>query len=742
MKQHAAVNPFNAPHGVDAQFESACVTKEVLQEIRNGDASMAGDLVALAPRSCRAFRSGASATDTLDGTAVASTLSNTAAPSAKRGGRAGYAVDAYETLSTSEFVRQKREVGLVRMSLTTKKAEIRRLEERIDRAESRLRQQQEQLTNTREKFDNFLKFSNLEQDAAVRRADNEARAKLAKTVEIKKLSALISHGEAEARKMQLQIENCLSYKEFLESLSKPQWFYDVLIDLRIQDMTEKILLDAEEVYQVQSAALTAKEAARAEAALQAALEAEREKASGSKWRRSSVAAATQWKAGQRVSITAPVKGDEPEVVPLERQLEELYSSIEEKARVDIAAASATIRAEVSAMTLAAVKEELHTGYDEKRLPLCFATVDDLLEVFINVEEGNLFLIQNCHELEEELEGVTMGFAMEREEMNAMVEQRTAQLEALTNSVAEAQKKLQALDERLEALEPHGKQQRNTTEGPNTKAPKRVTAGASATGSVWDVGDGNLVVNMSPEELKKKVEGSIVYIFNLLRAGDHQVKLTANNPNTRKTTEGGEASVSGGLGRSHRSSKEKEQGPSLLSTGASGTKKTSTVSSLTGPQSPPGAPPKPKSKAAGAKIAGNAANQLQQQQDVSMGPVEMLTIIENKLEEYHRYLSDPENHVELSLMQAVMKQSDKQRRYQARIVHLANQEKEQEERIRRALERSQAPIIHKAGKPVRPRSFFTKPLDEKSARKGDRAVAAVNGSNGTIDWDEDGAEFFM
>lgn len=396
------------------------------------------------------------------------------------------------------------------------------------------------------------------------------------------------------------------------------------------------------------------------------------------------------------------------------------------------------------MTLADVKDELHQNYEENRLPLCFTSADDLLEVFINVEEGNLFLIQNCHELEEELEGVEMGYMQEREEMNAMVNQRTAQLEALTSNVAEAQKKLQAVDERMMALEPHGNLQANAPAASTASTSKRARAGASSIGGAWDTAGVASASKLSPEELKKKVEESIEHIFHLLRTGDQQLKFTAQNPNLRKSVEGTKVAGNASHGRLGPASMQRGPKPIQSSTMQVGRMKVATGDPSYDLQRPSSSARRPRNSSAGATTAGGTADagSHQQHHDASMGPVEMLTIIENKLEEYHRYLIDPTNHVELALMKAVMKQSDKQRRRQARIIHLASQADEQEERIRRALERSQAPIIHKIGKPFRPRSFVSKTVDEKSRRKAERAAGALNGSLDNIDSDEDGAEFFM
>ncbi|KPI87422.1 hypothetical protein ABL78_3506 [Leptomonas seymouri] len=748
-----------------APADSTRISKELLQEIRRGDAAIAGDLVALAPRSGRAYRavgsaaSAAGATNrTLDSRSANSTAIGASPLSAMAGGGAGgYSVSVNDTLTASDFVKQKREVGLVRMSLATKKAEIRKLDEKVDRAEKRLRQQQEQLTNTQEKFNNFLKFSNLEQDAAVRKADDETRAKHAKTIEIKKLSALINHAELETRKTRLQIDNCIAYKEFLERLVKPQWFYDVLISLRSEDKREEILLNAEDTYQRRCVELK-KSYEEQVAAWQAAKEQEeREKRRRSSMKkRASVGAAASSAQlhqsqgfGARRSICAVAPDEEgAELVPLESQMDALHDSIEEEARAAIADAEASIRAEVGAMSLSAVKAALHRDYDEMRLPMCFASVDDLLEVFINVEEGNLFLIQNCQELEEELEGISLGFVEEKTEMNAMVEQRTAQLEVLESNIAGAREKLRALDDRIASLD-----QRNargngaaatSSSGANGVAGRTAssTAGAAYGGSSGGAGAQVQTEDLTPEELKMRIEISIGHMFQLLTVGDQLIKANAArdaaNAEALTNTEG-RASLVGNV--TAKVMRKKSDGAAKASSTGPARRVKSQTGGAVGSQDTSQRRNNSKKNKSFSALHAQQQQQQQHQGDASMGPVEMLTIVENKLEEYHRYLTNSSNHIDAALIQAVMKQSDKQRRRQARLVHLASQQQAQEERIKRALERSQAPVEHRTGKPVRPRSHVEKVVDEKTLRKAERAAAAMEGSGTSIDSDEDGAEFF-
>ncbi|KPA84768.1 hypothetical protein ABB37_01255 [Leptomonas pyrrhocoris] len=750
-------------NGFTAPADSARITKELLQEIRRGDAAMADDLVALAPRSGRAFRAaGASAGAKMqDGFATNSTAAAVAArassPSATVGA-GGFSISVNDKLTASDFVKQKREVGLVRMSLATKKAEIRKLDEKVDRAEKRLRQQQEQLTNTQEKFNSFLKFSNLEQDAAVRKADDETRAKHAKTIEIKRLSALINHAELETRKTRLQVDNCASYKEFLEGLVKSQWFYDVLISLRSEDKREEILLSAETTYQMRCEELR-KASEERDAVRRAAKELEererRRRSSMKKPSRTVSIASTQLlrslSIGTKLSICTVAPDEEGAgELSLEQEMANLHDSMEDQARSAIAAAETAIRTEVSAMPLSAVKEALHREYDENRLPMCFETVDDLLEVFINVEEGNLFLIQNCQELEEELEGISLGFAEEKAEMSAMVSQRTAQLVVLEKNIAEAREKLKALDARITSVEPRSSR---NGDGAATRSFSGAHDASGRTASFTGGASGgtaaaqNERVDLTPEELKVRIEVSIGHMFQLLTTGDQVIKAgatkkdAANAETFHGTNHGSPLTASGvakGTGKNadgasgalFKGSVRRSESPAGGGVGAAPSASRRRTTS------------KKKGKASvGARAQQPHQHQQQHQDDASMGPVEMLTIVENKLEEYHRYLLDPSNHIDASLIQAVMKQSDKQRRRQARLVHLANQEQAQEERIRRALERSQAPIAHRTGKPVRPRSHVEKPVDEKMLRKAERAAAALEGSGTSFDSDEDGAEFF-
>lgn len=632
-------------------------SKLLADEIRRDDAAMSRELASLAPRSSKFYR----LQQKDDGAG--------SGPNAMRTEDAVAAVEVHEKVTMDEFIAKKREVGLVHMSLATKRAEIRKLDEEIDCAEKKLHQQQEQLENTREKFNNFLKHSNLEQDAAVRRADAETKAKQSKKVEIKKLSARINHIELEIKKAEIQVETCKMYKKFLDDLAKPRWFFDVLIELRVSDKLEEILQATEEEFEQKSAVLRKvyeKEAAMRE-------EKARIQEGANKFRKFSAAYSES-------------EDEEEELVPLETQLEQLHQSLEQKAQHKVQEVTEQTKEEVNALTIEEVREILEANYDENRKPTYYTDVEQLLDIFINVEEGNLFLIQNCQELEEELERVATEYLGEKKETTAMTNQRHAQMQALAEKIRAAQQKMKQLEQRSADLDKHVSSGNGNDNKPDPKAPPE---------------------ELSPEQFKIETEKIITKLFRTLSAGDTVIKALTAAQHTF-TTEVGEDNT-GGMGGGEDGSPSASPKP----------KKTRPAARRSSTQ-----PKKDGRKSTGTSGGGNHAND-SSEAGSNMGPVEMLTIIENKLEEYHRYITDPNNVVEESLIQSVMKASDKERRRQARLVHMAKQAKEQEEKSRRALERSRAPVVRRTGKPVLPRSRL---LQDDKEKEGKQSVGNVDSEN--------------
>ncbi|CCW62846.1 unnamed protein product [Phytomonas sp. EM1] len=424
----------------DTSAHAILTSERIAGEIRRDDAVMAEELRILAPqrrgvyhRKSKKSSSPAGMRNT-DSSSPSLLMASRLGGIAARKSRSDVAAisSVKEKESTETFIERKREMGLVRISLESKKAEIRKLDDAADRAEKQLRQKQDQLESIKEKFNSFLKSSSLEQDAAMRRVDFETKAKYEKMLEIKKLTARIGHIESEMRKINLQLDRCKSYKEFLNGLTKPQWFYNVLVDLRLGDCTQEILEEAEAEY-----------AARA-AELKKAVD----------------AATVQEHPERHLSHNPPDSGahaaanaspaDQAECLSI--QLNRLHTSIQQSAQNKVKEVQAQLQATIQAMPLEEVKNILDTKYPESRIPLPFRDVNQLLDVFIDIEEGNLFLIQNCQELEEELEGVTISFVNEKNGLQTMVDQRHSQMSVLQEKITATEEKLKELEDRLVALD--------------------------------------------------------------------------------------------------------------------------------------------------------------------------------------------------------------------------------------------------------------------------------------------------
>eukprot|EP00752_Nemacystus_decipiens_P006857 g6159.t1 len=142
-----------------------------------------------------------------------------------------------EKESMAEFIAKKREMFLVQMSLDTKREEIRKLEEKARMKEEALRKSEQarkensqcftvfqMLEEDAIRFDTFLKENDKKAHEAIKKAERETKLKTDKAQEIKKLNQQIQMVQSDMSKHREALEDCLRYKEFLDSLVPPEWF--------------------------------------------------------------------------------------------------------------------------------------------------------------------------------------------------------------------------------------------------------------------------------------------------------------------------------------------------------------------------------------------------------------------------------------------------------------------------------------------------------------------------------------
>lgn len=124
----------------------------------------------------------------------------------------------------NEFIKKKREIFLVQMSLDTKRSEIKNLEERARKREEAIKKSEQMLDEDNERFDNFIKENDANVSNAIKRADQQAKAKAEKEQEGKRLKASIQAVGSELSKYDEQLQDCHAYKRFLDELTPPEWF--------------------------------------------------------------------------------------------------------------------------------------------------------------------------------------------------------------------------------------------------------------------------------------------------------------------------------------------------------------------------------------------------------------------------------------------------------------------------------------------------------------------------------------
>ena len=129
-----------------------------------------------------------------------------------------------EKENMKDFIAKKREIFLLQMSLDTKRAEIKKLEERARQREEALKKSEQMLEEDALRFDAFLKENDEKVQEAIKRAEMEAKAKQDKLLEIKRLNTAIAALRSEMNKHEEQLEDCKRYKEFMDTITPPEWF--------------------------------------------------------------------------------------------------------------------------------------------------------------------------------------------------------------------------------------------------------------------------------------------------------------------------------------------------------------------------------------------------------------------------------------------------------------------------------------------------------------------------------------
>jgi DNA repair exonuclease SbcCD ATPase subunit len=308
-----------------------------------------------------------------------------------------------EKENMTDFIEKKRQMFLVQMSLDTKRAEIRKLEEQAQQREEALRKSEQMLEEDASRFELFLKMNDQKAVDAIRKAEAETKSKQDKVQEIKKLNAQIAAVKSEMAKYDESLEECQAYKKFLDELT-PQDYIQEQIEAHAREIEEK------------------RRARRAER------EAERE------------AEDRQLEKEFQAEMEAlkNVKGKRPDVKLMQQK------------ETDHQARMAQLARDREKEDQADAKWDPDEGR-RWEVPMYFKRPQQLLDIFAALEERNLFLIQNSQETEEQLEELKQKLEITKAKMDEETEQLQSQINSLKNAISLEESKATALRERANPL---------------------------------------------------------------------------------------------------------------------------------------------------------------------------------------------------------------------------------------------------------------------------------------------------
>ena len=289
--------------------------------------------------------------------------------------------------SVVDFVAKKREIFLVQMSLDAKRAEILKLELEASRREEALAASEATLVEDAKRFEEFLRENDLRVQEAVKAGEYEAKRKNDKAQEIKRLAADIVVIEAALGKREEKRVDCERYKAFLDQLTPPEFFeaQDEKRRKRRQERRDK--------------------------------------------RRA--------KRDARADIIALADSKEASIASLEAALQE---ATRRGRTAENAAREALETAKTDAINArSAIPEKSPTPTPEndssgEETPMYFTDPSQLPEVFVTLEEKNLFLMQNGQVAEEQLEELKASQKVVRAEMESEAQSLHLQIEKLKKAI--------------------------------------------------------------------------------------------------------------------------------------------------------------------------------------------------------------------------------------------------------------------------------------------------------------------
>ena len=288
----------------------------------------------------------------------------------------------------ASFVAKKREMFLVQYSLGVKRDEMRKLEEIAQAEEQKLEKAEQFLEEDAMMFDEFLKENDKNSVEAIKQAEQETKAKMEKVGEIKKIQSQITALKSEISKNEDQLKEYQTYKKFLEDLTPPEF--------KSERVKRRALRKAER---------------KKKKADEKPIAAATPQPSATPSKRTSVSRSTQ-----RASVASKRK------------------------------ASGTAAADTESLVSGISTEVTESDYEsDDSCELFFNDPQQLLNIFAELEEQNLSLIQNSQETEEALDEMKQTIESTKAKMNRETEVLKAQISSLETQITAEEEKSKELE---------------------------------------------------------------------------------------------------------------------------------------------------------------------------------------------------------------------------------------------------------------------------------------------------------
>jgi len=338
-----------------------------------------------------------------------------------------------EKSSMADFISKKREMFLVQMSLDTKREEIRKLENEARMKEEALRKSEQMLEEDALRFDSFLKENDKKAHEAIKKAEAETKLKQEKVQEIKKLNHQIQAVQSDMSKLKEQLEDCLQYKAFLDELTPQEWIEKQKRKIHCRNMRRRRVFKTQKLRKYEEAKAAALEKFEEDKRREEA----KHNGKPRHLRREQVA--------NNVHLQLP----DPPVFDFSDDEEEEEEEEKEKKECKLAdiddGEEDELEEEFETIEELKAREE-----EDSELPMYFIDPAQLLSIFSQLEESNLFLIQNSQETESALEELKQEHSDTKDRMDSKTDSLKGNINELESQIHHEEAKVQLLQSRMES----------------------------------------------------------------------------------------------------------------------------------------------------------------------------------------------------------------------------------------------------------------------------------------------------